>query len=107
MSCVSPRIVISVVIDETFDRVHPPLKWHMSYTSQAAIALGGHFLVPEIAHLTEMCRQVDNSTECRCTYDEHVALTSIVAYMMWFLPQLPADQGEQSLTRRSLSHHRR
>jgi hypothetical protein len=64
------------------------------YTSIASIALGGHFFIPEFAHLTEISRQVDALNSGGCTNHEHLAVPGIVAYMMRALNQLPRDHGE-------------
>jgi hypothetical protein len=70
----------------------------MFYTSFAAIALGGHFLLPEVAHLTEMGRQVDvmNTMTSSYTTSEHLAVAHLVAYMMYSLPMLPGNKGKSS-----------
>ncbi|KAJ7575417.1 hypothetical protein C8J56DRAFT_1063656 [Mycena floridula] len=90
-----------VLVAQKGDIVFQPAnQWHMVYTPEKAITVGGHFLTYASMHLTEISRWFD-SKHPGTTNHNHSGIETTLIRMMLALPQL-LRSPTQVLHRRSL-----
>ncbi|KAK7450522.1 hypothetical protein VKT23_012831 [Stygiomarasmius scandens] len=75
---------------DVFHRIMPPGQLHMVYTPQRSIAIGGHMLLYDCMHLTELARYI-HARHGHTSNDDHSGMHRTLVRMMLALPFVVQD----------------